>query len=118
MKLYTSYFAKCGHHPLAHPITAMCPPWVKDKSKWIKELAPTWSIVTAYKEGRITQERYEELYLLQLNRSSPHYVVAHIPPGAILLCYERPGEFCHRHIAAKWLMQVPGVTVEEWTQIT
>jgi uncharacterized protein (DUF488 family) len=31
-----------------------------------------------------------------------------------LLCYEKPGDFCHRHIVAEWLHNNLGVHVEEF----
>ena len=32
----------------------------------------------------------------------------------ILLCYEKPGDFCHRHLVADWLTK-NGVNCIEWT---
>ena len=31
-----------------------------------------------------------------------------------LVCYEKPGDFCHRHLVAKWLTD-NGFTCEEYT---
>ena len=30
-----------------------------------------------------------------------------------LVCYEKPGDFCHRHLVAQWLRDA-GYSVEEW----
>ena len=30
-----------------------------------------------------------------------------------LVCYEKPSDFCHRHLVAKWLKE-NGYNVEEW----
>lgn len=35
----------------------------------------------------------------------------------VLMCYEEPGEFCHRHIVAKWLQENTGIIAEEWEVI-
>ena len=32
----------------------------------------------------------------------------------VLLCYEKPGDFCHRHILANWLEENFGFKVEEF----
>ncbi|ASD90085.1 hypothetical protein LB105_004576 [Salmonella enterica] len=32
----------------------------------------------------------------------------------VLLCWEKPGEFCHRHLVASWFEQELGVTVSEY----
>ena len=34
--------------------------------------------------------------------------------GYVLLCYEKPNEFCHRRIVAEWLEKGLGVAVPEW----
>ncbi len=35
------------------------------------------------------------------------------PHEPILLCYEKPGEFCHRRLVATWFEEALGVTVAE-----
>ena len=32
----------------------------------------------------------------------------------VLLCWEQPGEFCHRLVVAAWLQKELGVVVEEF----
>ncbi|EGJ5261572.1 hypothetical protein IM977_004545 [Salmonella enterica subsp. enterica serovar Typhimurium] len=32
----------------------------------------------------------------------------------VLLCWEKPGEFCHRHLVAAWFERELGVTVSEY----
>ena len=32
----------------------------------------------------------------------------------VLLCYEKPGRFCHRHILAEWIKEKTGEEVEEY----
>ena len=33
--------------------------------------------------------------------------------NAVMLCYEKPGDFCHRHLIADWITKNTGITVEE-----
>ena len=33
--------------------------------------------------------------------------------GIALICYEKPGDFCHRHLVASWLTAA-GYNVKEW----
>lgn len=69
-----------------------------------KPLAPDWkSIVGPYKDGLITENEYVRRYHLQLDKLDPKKVVEELGENAILLCYETPNLFCHRHIAARWL---------------
>jgi hypothetical protein len=34
-------------------------------------------------------------------------------PGCVLLCFERPGEFCHRRVFAAWWEELTGEAVPE-----
>ncbi len=40
------------------------------------------------------------------------------PYEPLLLCYEKPGEFCHRRLVANWFEQHLGVTVDELVPAT
>lgn len=31
----------------------------------------------------------------------------------VLVCYEKPADFCHRHLVADWMKQ-HGIQMEEW----
>lgn len=112
-RLYTSYFARSRHHPKAVAITSTNPAWAKDLMR-CAYLAPKWSLVKSYKCGRITKERYTKEYLAMLNScgKTPQQVADMLPEGAVLLCYENPQDFCHRHIAAEWLKQADVVISE------
>jgi len=114
--LYTSYFALYGSHPRAVAITGVKPSWLPNVAHY-PELAPPWSIVSAYKQGRMTQEEFTQLYLQTIVRKngSPSVVLAELEEGSILLCYEKSGQFCHRHIAAEWL-RIAGADVQELTK--
>lgn len=73
-------------------------------------------------KGDITQERYVELYNREiLGRLRVEDVVREIETlsedrDAALLCYEKPGDFCHRHLLADWLTRESGLVVEEFDQ--
>jgi len=75
-------------------------------------IAPNVNTLNAIKSGEISQKEYEEQYLHQLNASVRgadfiRYLLA-ISAGKdiVLLCYEKYGDFCHRHILAKWLNNI------------
>ena len=40
-------------------------------------------------------------------------IVEILGPDAILCCYEKSGEFCHRHMAAAWLQDELGIEISE-----
>lgn len=57
--------------------------------------------------GKIPKEASDKYYVKEyykqvLSKLDPHDVLKKIPDGSILLCYEKPDEFCHRHIVAFW----------------
>lgn len=119
MQLFTSYFGRrtAGDwrlRPNAVAITTVRPGWAP-RMLHCKDLAPTWTIVKAVKEGRITSEKYTELYLklLENRGKTPQQVVNGLVDKSILLCYCGRDSFCHRHIAAKWLREGADVRIEE-----
>lgn len=79
------------------------------------ELAPSRELLTAYHTHQIDEAEYVEWYLMLLRsrRLTPQSVADRLPHGAILCCYEKPSEFCHRHIAAIWLERANDVIVTE-----
>jgi uncharacterized protein (DUF488 family) len=108
----TSYFAKSGKDPNAVSIVAYQPKWYHGRH--YEPLAPPWSIVRLYKNGDIDEEEYEFMYRRQiLDNLDPKQVMKDLGNEAILLCYEPPNEFCHRHITAQWLMGHLDIMIEE-----
>lgn len=113
--IYTSYFSKTSKVP--NPVSI-----ANSKPKGIQiprynALVPDWNtIVKPYKDGKLSQSRYIDLYLDHLNKLNP-VEVGEALEGKTLLCWEAPDKFCHRHIAAQWL-RTAGFEVEEWTEGT
>ena len=110
MKLYTSNYARNGKHMKAVAISIRPPHWYKGKS--YLALVPTWDIVLGIKNKTITQDEYTEAYNKILSKLNPHTVANELGDGAIMLCYESPNDFCHRHIVSEW-MRKAGLDVEE-----
>lgn len=75
--------------------------------KWL-QIAPSSSILWDHKSGAITTEQYTERYLKQLEDYGFDNVKSRINKllstnkNVVLLCYESPEKFCHRHIFAEW----------------
>lgn len=67
-------------------------------------LAPPELLLREYKNGSITSEEYVYIYReVVLGVLNKEKVINDLGDGAVLLCYEKPGEFCHRHIVGEWL---------------
>lgn len=107
----TSNFARHGKHPDAVSISIRPIYWYKGRQ--YLPLAPTWEIVNGVKSGEITQDEYTERYVEILAKLDPQKVVDDLGENAIMLCYESPKDFCHRHLVAKWLNENLGLSVEE-----
>lgn len=110
MKLYTSNYARNGKNPNAVGISIKPPHWYKGKN--YLALAPTWDIVLGVKDGTITQGQYTQVYKTILAKLDPQTVANELGEGAVMLCYESPKDFCHRHIVAEW-MRGAGIDVSE-----
>lgn len=82
---------------------------------------PDWAfIVKPYKDGLITKEEYEQRYTLQLDKFREKILgvikyFSSADKDYILLCYEKPGDFCHRHILADYINKALGEnTIREY----
>lgn len=73
-----------------------------------KELCPTLEILSSYKDGIIDENGYEKLFNENLNKLNPFLLIKKLYSIAggndiVLLCYEKPNDFCHRHLVTNWL---------------
>lgn len=107
----TSYFAKTSWHPKAVSIARRAPDGFSGRE--YKKLAPKLWFFKKYKEDGDKEfyiDRYREEVLAFLD---PHRVVEELGSDAVLLCWEKPGKFCHRHIVADWIQEHVCILVEE-----
>lgn len=69
-----------------------------------KPLYPKKELLYSYKENIISSDEYTERYYKDvLLKLDPDKVFKDIGFNSVLLCWEKPKEFCHRHLIAKWL---------------
>lgn len=117
MKIYTSYFAMSNKIPKDLCQISIClntPTWFNGKE--YDKLAPKWEFFKPWKyetygkedlyhnndyyiseyESLVTGDLYIEEVIRDLKRLSSGKDV-------VLMCYEKPGDFCHRFLAAKWI---------------
>ena len=83
----------------------------------IPQLFPSDKILWDYKKGKIDEMEYTSKYLDQLNELGVHRIIKMIQifgDNAVLLCWESPEKFCHRHILADYINKNSGVVVEEF----
>ena len=132
--IYTSYFAQIRNFPKNVIPIAICgglPHWYE--GLWYRKLAPKYKFFMEWKENQdnefyIKHFNDEVLDVLDFTRvitdlqllipieirekmtacvaSDPNWHIA-------LICYEKPTDFCHRHLVADWFKE-HGVPVTEW----
>lgn len=117
--IYTSYFANIRNLPDSfEPVSiARWPP------KWFKGhvfpyLAPPDDILTKYKRNGDKDYYVREYCCRVLDLLNPDGVVRNLhamtnKSNIALLCYEKPGDFCHRHLVTDWLVE-HGIECLEW----
>lgn len=109
----TSYFSsKAWHGKNAVAISRGVPKWFKGRA--YMALAPSWELVRIKDKDVYTKRYTAEV----LNKLEPHKVVKELGDDAVLLCWERSGEFCHRRLVAEWLRATLGIEVSELGQNT
>jgi hypothetical protein len=110
--IYTSYYANhrnflSGFRPVC--ISLWPPRGFRGDRKL--ELAPTKDLLMDYKDGKADTNEYILRFNQQLERLDVKKIAIDVE-GCILLCYEKTGDFCHRHLVGDWL-KAAGYSVEE-----
>ncbi len=103
--MLTSNFSRSARHPHAVAISVGVPPWYHGRR--YMPLAPDRAWL------RLPEAEYRPLYAARLAGLDAHEVVANLGEDAVLLCWESPGEFCHRRLVAEWLERETGIVVPE-----
>jgi len=123
MKIYTSYFANgknIDESIIQISIARWSPKWFEGAR--MVQLAPSSKTLQLFKDRIINKEEYKDRYMQKLHKffSNPQEVFNCLrtqwdDKDVALLCYEKSGDFCHRHILAKWLSKGLGIEIEEIT---
>ena len=120
MLIYTSYFAKLNKIPkdlIPISICGKAPEWYDGVE--YKKLAPKWKFFQEWKENQDNDfyiEHFNKEVLSNLNQASVYNELEQIVKdanGCVLICYEKPEEFCHRHLVADWLEVGLNIKVKE-----
>ena len=135
--IYTSYFAKLKQieelNIIPVSICGRCPNWYKGNQ--YKKLAPNYKIFMAWKQNQDNDFYAEHFQKEILDNRNINIVLqdlfnffstdqqefiknSHIPYwmnnnfNIALICYEKPSDFCHRHLVADWMTK-NGIPVKE-----
>ena len=122
--IYTSYFAKLKSLPeniIPISICGKAPDWYKGLQ--YKKLAPKYEFFMEWKKNH-DNDYYIKCFNEQvLDKLDPVDVILDFSrmiygfnvgeDDICLICYEKPEDFCHRHLVAKWLND-HGISCKEW----
>ena len=124
MKIYTSYFSNIPN--LEKAGIACCAICLKVPAFFegpnLASVAPSGSILMDHKRDH-DDKKYKERYINEIlcaYRFHPEYITEFLEKisggrDVALLCYERPEDFCHRHILAEWMNEkMPGLDIHEY----
>lgn len=118
MKIFTSYFGNIRKLYINN-ITPICiargvPKFFRGEV--VHSVAPySWML-----SDNVSREEYIDAYfnkvLANVNPLELVNQLAKISNGkdVALCCYEKPSDFCHRHLLAKWLSEKLGIEVKEF----
>ena len=111
--MFTSYFAKVPQIEYPLSIARINPDWYDNPS--YPKLAPSKELLFDFKYGanKGDMEFYTTEFMRYLDtlefKESIQELSGIYGPDALdrlaLICYEKPSDFCHRHIVANWLRQ-------------
>lgn len=117
--IYTTYFARLKTLPKSIVPISICG---KAPSQYsglqYKKLAPKYDFFMKWKENHDNGYYISCFNSQVLSILDPAQVISDLTAMAAghdiaLVCYEKPTDFCHRHLVAKWL-QDNGYDVKEW----
>ena len=118
----TGYYSKSEQYLKAAygliPISLTVPKWFHTGCSF-KRLAPTGNILYRYKNKQINENEYIEWYYSDvLFDLEPRPLIRQLKylvrsSKIILLCYEKPFDFCHRYIVSHWFSKA-GIKVSEF----
>ena len=113
MKIYTGNFGNEKKYRAA----GLQPVSIARFNRWFSgpkalNLAPTPAMI------HLPEHEYTPLFEEILDKLSPAETLEQLEKlsggkDIVLLCYEKEGEFCHRHLVADWLANSLGIEIKE-----
>jgi hypothetical protein len=71
-------------------------------------LAPTWPML------RMSREEYDKRFRWILSKLDAEKLYRSLGDDAVLLCYEKHNDWCHRRLVAEWFETELGIVVPEF----
>ena len=120
LMIYTGYWAKIHDYELNGLTPVGISGWSPDgyTGKTYKKLAPKYLWWKEWHDKKLSEQWYtEKYYETVLNVLKPLDVAKQLQQmgdNIVLLCFETPEKFCHRHLVAQWLKEKANLDVREY----
>jgi len=117
--IYTSYFAKVMHHPdvRSGKLDPVCIATSQPNGFNLYTdytFVPHKFLVADLKAKKITEALFRLRYNQLLDdRIKDINAINEMLKNTVLVCWEAPEKFCHRHIFAEWYVQKTGYSITE-----
>ena len=118
--IYTGYWTKTKEYEQNGLTPIGISGWTPNgyTGKTYKKLAPKYSWWKEWHDKKLSEEwytaKYNETVLAALNPTVVATEIQSFGKDVVLLCFETPEKFCHRHIVAQWLNEKTGIKVQEY----
>ena len=118
--IYTGYYAKIKEYEQNGLVVVGVSGKIPDgfNGKRYQKLAPKYDWWHEWHDKKLSNEwfkqKYYETVLNQLDAVSVVKELQDFGENIVLLCYETPEKFCHRHLAAEWLKEKAQLNVVEF----
>lgn len=116
MLIFTSYLGFWKKYKVKMPppilITAVKPEWWE--GDWRPDLAPDQKDLWRYKDGSLPWEELKSNFEKKLEKVGAQKILESLPEECTLLCWEKKGIPCHRHVLAEFLTRQTKLAVLEY----
>lgn len=118
--IYTGYWAKIKEYEQNKLTPVGISGWSPEgyTGKTYKKLAPKYAWWKEWHDNNLSEQwyinKYNETVLQTLNPIVVAQELQKIGDNIVLLCFETPEKFCHRHLVAEWLNKNTKIKVQEF----
>ncbi len=118
--IYTGYFSKTKEYEQNGLIPVGISGKIPDGFTGLRyqKLAPKYDWWKHWHDEKLSDQWFKERYYeTVLNQLDPFVVVQELQSfgeNIVILCYETPEKFCHRHLIAEWLNNKVGTSIREF----